>query len=140
MRKISVCLLAAFALAGCELFQPQVNGGVEVPTLKSQVGSKNIVPSAAALTMEATEFCNAQAQVDYSSLVLACEGKTPTIPVSVATTYGLQVAQFNCQVYGFTNASNQLIVPATVPLSGCVGPAGVVKPTPVPSAAATPAA
>jgi hypothetical protein len=82
--------------------------------------------------MEATNFCNAQAQVDYAGLVLYCEGKTPTLPLSISTTYQTETNQFSCQVYGYTNSSNQLIVPQTVTLGNCptgVAPAPVTAPS-----------
>ena len=87
--------------------------------------------------MEATNFCNAQAQVDYAGLVLYCEGKSPALPLSISTTYQTESSQFSCQVYGYTNSSNQLIVPATVTLGNCpvgVAPASVVAPSGAPAA------
>ena len=85
--------------------------------------------------MEATNFCNAQAQVDYAALVLYCEGKTPALPLSISTTYQTETNQFSCQVYGYTNSSNQLIVPQTVTLGNCptgVAPAPVTAPSGAP--------
>ncbi len=82
--------------------------------------------------MEATNFCNAQAQVDYAGLVLYCEGKTPALPLSINTTYQTESNQFSCQVYGYTNSSNQLIVPQTVTLGNCpigTAPAPVTAPS-----------
>ena len=126
---ISLFLLCIATLVGCA----QQGGGLTQPTPKQIISGKNtIVPSSAALSMEATNFCNAQAQVDYASLVLYCEGKAPTLPVSISTTYQTQANQFSCQVYGYTNSSNQLIVPATVTLGNCptgVAPAPVVAPS-----------
>jgi hypothetical protein len=111
----------------------QQGGGLLEPTPKQIISGKNtIVPSAAALSMEATNFCNAQAQVDYAGLVLYCEGKTPTLPLSISTTYQTETNQFSCQVYGYTNSSNQLIVPQTVTLGNCptgVAPAPVTAPS-----------
>jgi len=129
-RKIQTVLaLCILTLAGCA----QQGGGLTQPTAKQIISGKNtIVPSSAALSMEATNFCNAQAQVDYASLVLYCEGKAPTLPLSISTTYQTQANQFSCQVYGYTNSSNQLIVPATVTLGNCptgVAPAPVVAPS-----------
>jgi hypothetical protein len=129
-RKIQTVLaLCIVTLAGCA----QQGGGLTQPTAKQIISGKNtIVPSSAALSMEATNFCNAQAQVDYASLVLYCEGKAPTLPLSISTTYQTQSNQFSCQVYGYTNSSNQLIVPATVTLGNCptgVAPAPVAAPS-----------
>jgi hypothetical protein len=129
-RKIQTVLaLFILTLAGCA----QQGGGLMQPTAKQLITGKNtIVPSSAALSMEATNFCNAQAQVDYAALVLYCEGKAPTLPLSITTTYQTQANQFSCQIYGYTNASNQLIVPATVTLGNCptgVAPAPVVAPS-----------
>jgi hypothetical protein len=122
-------LLCALTLSACA----QQAGGLLQPTPKQIISGKNtIVPSAAALSMEATNFCNAQAQVDYAGLVLFCEGKTPTIPLSISTTYQTESTQFSCQVYGYTNSSNQLIVPQTVTLGNCptgVAPAPVIAPS-----------
>jgi len=124
-------LLCACALMifGCA----QQGGGLLQPTPKQIISGKNtIVPSAAALSMEATNFCNAQAQVDYAGLVLYCEGKTPALPLSISTTYQTESNQFSCQVYGYTNSSNQLIVPQTVTLGNCptgVAPAPVAAPS-----------
>jgi hypothetical protein len=118
----------------------QQGGGLLEPTPKQIISGKNtIVPSAAALSMEATNFCNAQAQVDYAGLVLYCEGKTPTLPLSISTTYQTESSQFSCQVYGYTNSSNQLIVPQTVTLGNC--PTGAAPaPVTAPSGAAASAA
>ncbi len=129
-------LLCALTLSACA----QQGGGLLQPTPKQIVSGKNtIVPSAAALSMEATNFCNAQAQVDYAGLVLFCEGKTPAIPLSISTTYQTESTQFSCQVYGYTNSSNQLIVPQTVTLGNC--PTGVAPaPVAAPSGAAASAA
>jgi hypothetical protein len=128
-----LCLLMFSACA-------QQGGGLLEPTPKQIISGKNtIVPSAAALSMEATNFCNAQAQVDYAGLVLYCEGKTPTLPLSISTTYQTESSQFSCQVYGYTNSSNQLIVPQTVTLGNC--PTGAAPaPVTAPSGAAASAA
>ena len=123
---------SASSLSGCA----QQGGGLLQPTPKQIISGKNtIVPSSAALSMEATNFCNAQAQVDYAGLVLYCEGKSPALPLSISTTYQTQSTQFSCQVYGYTNSSNQLIVPQTVTLGNC--PTGVAPaPVSAPSGAA----
>ena len=128
-----LCLCASMLMfAGCA----QQGGGLLQPTPKQILSGKNtIVPSSAALSMEATNFCNAQAQVDYAGLVLYCEGKSPALPLSISTTYQTQSTQFSCQVYGYTNSSNQLIVPQTVTLGNC--PTGVAPaPVSAPSGAA----
>ena len=131
-----LCSVASLLLAGCA----QQGGGLLQPTPKEIISGKNtIVPSAAALSMEATNFCNAQAQVDYAGLVLYCEGKTPTLPLSISTTYQTETSQFSCQVYGYTNSSNQLIVPQTVTLGNCptgTAPAPIAAPSGAPAAAA----
>jgi hypothetical protein len=127
-QSLLLCVLA-LTLAACA----QQAGGLLQPTPKQIISGKNtIVPSAAALSMEATNFCNAQAQVDYAGLVLFCEGKTPALPLSMSTTYQTESTQFSCQVYGYTNSSNQLIVPQTVTLGNCptgIAPAPVTAPS-----------
>ncbi len=136
IRKLPGLFLCAcvLMLAGCA----QQGGGLLQPTPKQIISGKNtIVPSAAALSMEATNFCNAQAQVDYAGLVLYSEGKTPALPMSISTTYQTEANQFSCQVYGYTNSSNQLIVPQTVTLGNCptgVAPAPVTAPSGAPVA------
>ena len=129
-------LFFTLALSACA----QQGGGLLQPSPKQIISGKNtIVPSAAALSMEATNFCNAQAQVDYAGLVLNCEGRTPALPLSITTTYQTESSQFSCQVYGYTNSSNQLIVPATVTLGNC--PTGAAPaPVTAPSGASTAAA
>ena len=138
IRDSASCLFCAclLTLAGCA----QQGGGLLQPTPKQIISGKNtIVPSSAALSMEATNFCNAQAQVDYAGLVLYCEGKTPALPLSISTNYQTEASQFSCQVYGYTNSSNQLIVPATVTLGNC--PTGAAPaPVTAPSGASTAAA
>jgi hypothetical protein len=135
--KVTGLFLCACALivAGCA----QQGGGLMQPTAKQIFSGKHtIVPSAAALSMEATNFCNAQAQVDYAALVLYCEGKAPSLPLSISTTYQTQASQFSCQVYGYTNSSNQLIVPSTVTLGNCptgVAPAPIAAPSGAPAPA-----
>ena len=131
IRKLPGLFLCASVImfGGCA----QQGGGLLQPTPKQMISGKNtIVPSSAALSMEATNFCNAQAQVDYASLVLYCEGKSPALPLSISTTYQTEANQFSCQVYGYTNSSNQLIVPQTVTLGNCptgVAPAPVTAPS-----------
>ncbi len=129
----ALLLLCAFAFVACA----QQGGGLLQPTPKQIISGKNtIVPSSAALSMEATNFCNAQAQVDYAGLVLYCEGKTPALPLSISTTYQTESNQFSCQVFGYTNSSNQLIVPQTVTLGNCptgVAPAPVTAPSGAPA-------
>jgi hypothetical protein len=130
-RKLSGSFMCAslLMLSACA----QQGGGLLQPTPKQIISGKStIVPSSAALSMEATNFCNAQAQVDYASLVLYCEGKSPALPLSISTTYQTETNQFSCQVYGYTNSSNQLIVPQTVTLGNCptgVAPAPVTAPS-----------
>ena len=72
---LCVCL---FALAGCGLLgcrmAAQQGGGLTAPTVQSQPGNKNIVPSAPALTVEITNFCNGQAQTNYGWLMQFCGG------------------------------------------------------------------
>ena len=111
-RALAVALVLA---AGCA----QTAGGLNVPTIKSQFGSKNIVPSAAALSMESQNFCNAQAQVDYATMVMVCTGQMPTLPVSITTNYVAQSGRAACQAYGYVDAANKLLVSATVPLANC---------------------
>ena len=102
----------AFALAGCGApLQAQNGGGLREPTIQSQLGHNSIVPSAPALTLQTTNFCNAQAQVDYGYAVLFCENKLATLPVSFTTTYGTQVNADWCYTNQYTNASGQISVP-----------------------------
>jgi len=116
-----LALVFAFALVGCA----QQGGGLEQPNPLSPLGSKNIVPSVAALTMESENRCNAQAQVDYALAVKYCTGQIPTLPISFTTSYGTALNNLTCQVYGYTSAENQLLagVPLTVSLGGCQAPA-----------------
>src|SRR5208282_5421322 len=80
----TLALMLALALPGCA----QQAGGLLQPTPKQIISGKNtIVPSAAALSMEATNFCNAQAQVDYASLVH--EGGVINLGLRVAEIRGL---------------------------------------------------
>ena len=105
-------LRAASVLAGCGApLQAQQGGGLKEPTIQSQLGHNNIVPSAPALTLEMTNFCNAQAQVDYGYAVLFCESKLASLPVSFTTTYGAQVNADWCYTNQYTNANGQLSVP-----------------------------
>ncbi|MGD0117607.1 MAG: hypothetical protein ABSD30_06060 [Candidatus Binatus sp.] len=61
------------------------------------------------------------------------------LPLSISTNYQTEASQFSCQVYGYTNSSNQLIVPATVTLGNC--PTGAAPaPVTAPSGASTAAA
>ena len=104
---LGACVLMLAFAVGCA----QQGGGLTQPTIKSQLGHNNIVPSAPSLTVEVTNFCNGQAQVDYGYAVLFCEGKLASLPLSFTTTYGTQVNQDWCFANGYTNANNQLAVP-----------------------------
>ena len=118
----------AVAFAACA----QQGGGLTTPVPSSIAGHKNVVPSVAALTLESTQFCNAEAQVDYASIVLYCTGQTPSLPVSVTTNYVTEWSKTACQVYGYVDATNKLIAPATVSLANCptgIAPAPVVAPS-----------
>jgi hypothetical protein len=124
--------VVAILLIGCA----QQGGDLKAPSVLSPLGSKNIVPSVAALTMESENRCNAQAQVDYALAVKYCTGQLPTLPISFTTNYGTALNNLTCQIYGYTSAANQLLpgVPLTVSLGGCQAPP--VTPPPPTAAAA----
>jgi hypothetical protein len=124
MKKVSLVglLILTFMLSNCS----QQGATLSAPTPKQIItGNQNIVPSAEALTATAAAG-NAQSQVDYRAIVLFCEGKAPVPSAMLTSNYAISVSQFSCQVYGYTNSNNQLIVPTTVPL----GTAPVVVATP----------
>lgn len=111
-----VCVSALFAV-GCA----QQGATLTQPTLKQELsGNKTLVPSASVLTLAAENHCNGQAQVDYASLVLFCENKSPAaqLPITITNNYAIAGQQFSCQVYGYTDANNQIKVPLTVTLGG----------------------
>lgn len=135
----------------------QQGGGLTAPTLNTQGGPNTVVDSATALTMEVTNFCNAEAQVDYAWLVGFCGNspnyQLPTAPVTVSTNIGATLAAQGkaawCQSNLFTGPSGQLAVPVTsdpshtpiIPtLGNCptgAAPAPVTAPSGAPTTAAT---
>ena len=124
--------VAAIAFALAFTACAQQGGGLTTPVPSAIVGHKNVVPSVAALTLESTQFCNAEAQVDYASIVLYCTGQTPSLPVSVTTNYVTEWSKTACEVYGYVDATNKLIAPPTVSLANCptgIAPAPVVAPS-----------
>ncbi len=109
-----VCI---FAITGCA----QQGATLTQPTLKQELsGKRALVPSASVLTLAAENHCNGQAQVDYAALVLFCENKSPAaqLPITITNNYAIAGEQFSCQVYGYTDANNQIKVPVTVTLGG----------------------
>jgi hypothetical protein len=155
-------IIAAAILAGCSLawgcgasqvvpLQAQVGGGMTSPQLQSQFGPNNVVDSSTALTVQVTNFCNAQAQVDYGWLVQLCGGAItlPSLPVSISTNIGTQLAQQGqkawCQANMWTGPSGQLSVPidpaSKNPIIPALGncPSGAA-PAPVPAPSGAPAA
>ena len=114
---LCICL---FALAGCGLFglpmAAQQGGGLTAPTVQSQAGNKSIVPSATALYVEITNFCNGQALTNYGWLVQFCDGSLSlsNLPVTLTSTMAAASQQGQkawCYANQWTNAANQLSVP-----------------------------
>ncbi len=149
---LCICL---FALAGCGLFglpmAAQQGGGLTAPTVQSQAGNKSIVPSATALTVEITNFCNGQAQTNYGWLVQFCDGSLSlsNLPVTLTSTMAAASQQGQkawCYANQWTNSANQLsvpkdtsgnpIIPALANCPSGVAPAPVTAPS---GASATPA-
>lgn len=122
---LCLCLcLIPFSLAACGTgqvvpVQAQQGGGLVSPT-PGQINSKSaIVDSSTALTIEVTNFCNAEAQVNYGWLVGFCGNSPnytlPSMPVSIQTNIGTQLAAQGkaawCQANLWTGPSGQLSVP-----------------------------
>ena len=153
--KTGLVALACLALAGCGTGQvvpvQAVQGGGLLNSRPSDVNSKGgVVDSAPALTIEVTNFCNGQAQVDYAWLVGFCGGSPAystsgllalggtSIPSSVGQLTG-QAKSAWCQSNLWTGPSGQLSVPVDssknpiIPaLANCpsgVAPAPVTAPT-----------
>lgn len=115
-----------FMLAGCGTgqlvpVQAQQGGGLVSPS-PTQINSHNgIVDSSTALTIEITNFCNGQAQVDYAWLAGFCGGAPAystanllpsTIPTQVTQLTGQGKTAW-CQSNLWIGPSGQLSIPVT---------------------------
>ena len=153
MKKVLLFALLALGLAACSSttavpLAAQQGGGLTAPQLQTVGGPNTVVDSSTALTVLITTACNAQAQVDYGWLVQLCGGSItlPTLPVSITTNIGTQIAQEGqkawCQANLWTGPSGQLIVPIDPASKNPVIPAlgncpTFTAPAPVPAPAGT---
>lgn len=119
MRRIGLFLLAVL-FAGCAT----MGGGLTYPI--SINGQKILVNSAPVLTMEASQ-CNALAQTEYNFSVIACTGGFNQF-VDIQTAKANGALDLLCRGFGYTDASNQLIVPQQVQLMGCAAPSPTAAP------------
>lgn len=145
---LALLSLSALSLNACGIFglpaAAQQGGGLTAPTPQSQLSNRSIVPSATALTVEITNFCNGQAQTNYGWLVQFCGGSLSlsTLPVSLTSTMAAASQQGQkawCYANQWTNAANQLsvpkdqagnpIIPALANCPSGVAPAPVTAPT-----------
>jgi hypothetical protein len=119
-------LLAALVLvlAGCAT----QGGGILVPSGIGNIVGKNVlVGIAPVLSDQSVHHCNATAYEEYNASTLICEGKlTASIPISFGGV--VQAVQGLCQIRGYTNSSNQLIVPETAAFGGCPATLAVTIP------------
>jgi hypothetical protein len=133
MRKliIGTVALAMLGLAGCAT----TTNGPTVPSaeLTKLAGSPVLMNDPGVLTMYATTQCAVGAAQEYRLSVAACEGEFANIaggaPIPTNAVAGINMA---CQVLGYTNASNQLIVPQTISV-GPLTQGGPCMPTPLPA-------
>jgi hypothetical protein len=116
-----LCGILVAGVSGCA-----TRGGGETWPI-SVNGQKVLVNSASVLSMETSQSCNAQAQVEYNLNIAVCEGKlTPVFPIQLA---GVNAqAQLLCQAFGYTNSSEQLAVPESIELGNCSATAMPVTP------------
>jgi len=158
---LALGVVLAFTLTACGTGQvvpvQAVQGGGLLSSRPSDVNSgKGIVDSAPALAIEITNFCNGQAEIDYTWLAGFCGGNPAystsglmglagtSIPASVGQLTG-QAKTAWCQSYLWTGPSGQLIInkdgngnPIIPGLANC--PSGVAPaPVTAPAGAATPA-
>ena len=117
-----VTALAGLSACGSGQIVPMqaVQGGGLLSSRPSDINSKNaIVDSSTGLTIEVTNFCNGEAQVDYGWLAGFCGNSPnftiPTMPVSIQTNIGTQIASQGkaawCQSNLWTGPSGQLSIP-----------------------------
>jgi hypothetical protein len=157
MKKLRILLviLAPLLLVACSPTATipqaaQQGGGLTAPTLGTQGGPNTVVDSATALTIEVTNYCNGEAQVDYAWLVGFC-GNNPAynvqnLPITISTNVGSLVGQAKsawCQSNLYLKPSGQLSVPLDtsgnpiIPsLANCpsgVAPAPITAPTGAPA-------
>ncbi len=112
---LCLCLfLIPFSLAGCGTpIAAQQGGGLLSPTPAQIASNKTaIVPSAPALAIQITNFCNAQAAVDYSYAAQYCGGTlmTNALPIELTSTMANQAKAAWCLANQWTSASGQLAI------------------------------
>jgi hypothetical protein len=119
----AIIAAALLGLSACATTQ----SGPTVPSsfLTQLAGSPVLENDPGILTVYATQECNVAAAQEYRLSIDACTGQFAAIaggaiiPANVIS--GINIA---CNVLGYTNASNQLIVPTTI----SVGPLTVGGP------------
>lgn len=114
-RKFGYLIAVGFALAmaGCAT----TTSGPTIPSqlLTKLAGSPVLENDPGVLTLYAENLCNVGAAQEYRLSLEACEGEFASfgggalIPANAITAIDLA-----CNVMGYTNASNQIVVPTTI--------------------------
>lgn len=123
------CLLA-FATCG---LAPSTTSGPVIPgtettshptqagkILTAMLGSNVLMDDPTVLTLEATQMCNVGAAQEYRLSASACSGGLAgLVPGFVMPTNLPALLNEGCQVLGYTNTQNQLVVPTTLTVGNC---------------------
>jgi hypothetical protein len=119
MRKTIRRLIKA-GLLGCAMLVAGCATEGSGLTFPIKINDQNVlVNSAAVLSMEAQQSCNASAQVEYNLSTEVCDGAANAL-LPVQTSQGNAAIALLCGALGYTSGnSNQLVVPATVALGNC---------------------
>lgn len=129
--KIAGMGLAALTLAACAT--TEAGPTVASTELTKLAGAPVLMNDPGVLTMYATTQCGVAAAQEYRLSVAACTGEFANIaggaPIPANAVAGINMA---CQILGYTNASNQLLVPNTITV-GPLTAGGPCMPTPLPA-------
>ena|SRR6185437_6235097 len=118
IKTLVIGLIALIGVAGCatQTSGPTMHVG---PVLSALVGQQVLMDDPTVLTIYATQKCNVAAAQEYRASVLVCTGQASSLVPGFIVPANMQASvQAACQVFGYTNAQNQLIAPSTISVGG----------------------
>jgi hypothetical protein len=95
---------------------PTLNAG---PMLSKIIGSDVLMNDPGVLTLYATQACNVSAAQEYRLSIEACTGQFAALAGgAIIPANAVSAINLACQIFGYTGANNQLLVPPTIGVAG----------------------
>ena len=95
---------------------PTLNAG---PMLSKIIGSDVLMNDPGVLTLYATQACNVSAAQEYRLSIEACTGQFAALAGgAIIPANAVSAINLACQIFGYTGANNQLLVPPTIAVTG----------------------